>query len=228
MTTFKKIIHWIFIFLPMVIAAAFMPFLEDKVPIHYDVEDKVDGYGSKYTYFVIAVFMSVTLIVIRIVIEYYRRKKYDEDKDRVHALNNIKVLSYFRIVIGLVESIILAAILYKTYIISSGKDMSGADINKIVVIVFGCTIILLGNLMPKTKRNGGIGLRTIWSMHNDTTWTASNRVGGIFMMIGGIITIMIGIMTTGSAALIGMLITFLVITVLSVIYSYMAYKKYKD
>lgn len=226
MTTLKKIIHWIFTVLPMIITAAFMPFMEEKVPIHYDINNKVDGYGSKYTYFVISVFMALILVVIRIVIAYYQKKKYDEDKDRVHALYNTKVLYGLGIFLGIFESVLLTAMLIKAYNIASGSSYN-LDTNKIVVIAFGIVIILLGNLMPKTKMNGGLGIRTVWSMTNDATWAASNRAGGIIMVIGGFFAVLLGILTKGSEALIGFIILLLLISFFCILFSYIAYKKYK-
>ena len=33
--------------------------------------------------------------------------------------------------------------------------------------------------MPKTKKNGTIGVRISWSMYNDVTWAKSNYFGAI-------------------------------------------------
>ena len=38
--------------IPTIITAAAIPFMSDKVPMHYDVSGNVDRYGSKYENFI--------------------------------------------------------------------------------------------------------------------------------------------------------------------------------
>ena len=63
-------------------------------------------------------------------------------------------------------------------------------------------MVVIGNLMPKLRKNSMIGLRTKWSMKNDTVWKKCQKIGGISFIIGGIATITACIATKGISCLI--------------------------
>ena len=82
--------------------------------------------------------------------------------------------------------------------------------------------------MTKAKRNAVVGLRTVWSMHNDDTWRKSNRFGAICIIVTGLLTIITSIYTSGMTGTIFMLIYLLLATVVAVIYSKKVYDKEID
>ena len=51
--------------------------------------------------------------------------------------------------------------------------------------------IILGNIMPKLRMNSVVGLRSVWSMKNETTWKKGQRFGGISFIVSSIIIIMV-------------------------------------
>ena len=51
--------------------------------------------------------------------------------------------------------------------------------------------------MPKLRMNSIAGLRTVWSMKNETTWKKSQRFGGISFIVGGVIIIIVCFLTKG-------------------------------
>lgn len=53
------------------------------------------------------------------------------------------------------------------------------DINQLISGILGVSMIVIGNIMPKLRMNSLIGLKTDWSMKNETTWKKSQRFGGI-------------------------------------------------
>ena len=59
------------------------------------------------------------------------------------------------------------------------------DINQLLFGLLGVAMIILGNIMPKLRMNSIAGLRTVWSMKNETTWKKSQRFGGISFIVGG-------------------------------------------
>ena len=83
--------------------------------------------------------------------------------------------------------------------------------------------------MPKTKRNGTIGVRISWSMYNDVTWAKSNRFGGIALILTGLLTIVTSIFVSGNLSTILMLAYLIVSVIIILIYSYKVYKlEYKQ
>ena len=79
--------------------------------------------------------------------------------------------------------------------------------------------------MTKAKRNTVVGLRTVWSMHNDNTWRKSNHFGAICIIITVLLTIITTAFTSGMTGTIFMLIYLLAATLVAVVYSKKVYDK---
>lgn len=77
--------------------------------------------------------------------------------------------------------------------------------------------------MPKTKNNPYIGVRTKWSMYNDTTWMKSNRFGARALMITGILMIMTSLLFPPVTGIILAMVLPLVATAVIFIYSRKVY-----
>ena len=91
-------------------------------------------------------------------------------------------------------------------------------------ILLGVMFVVIGNFMPKTRRNGVVGLRIVWSMHNDITWAKSNRFAGASLIIVGILTIITSVFVEGMLAT-GLMLAYLFISlIVMLVYSYRVYK----
>lgn len=88
--------------------------------------------------------------------------------------------------------------------------------------------VVIGNFMPKTRINGVVGLRIVWSMHNDVTWVKSNRFAGVALIIVGVLTIITSIFIEGMLATALMLVYLFVSLIVMLIYSYRVYKTQVD
>lgn len=85
-------------------------------------------------------------------------------------------------------------------------------------------LVILGNYMPKTKRNHIVGVRVSWSMYNDTTWRKSNRFGGVSMMIAGLLIILTTLFVRASVAVALLLAYVLIAAAITLVYSRKVYK----
>jgi uncharacterized membrane protein len=54
-----------------------------------------------------------------------------------------------------------------------------------VWVVLGVFFVLLGQLLPRVRRNPFIGVRTTWTMTSDENWARTHRVAGYTMSAGG-------------------------------------------
>lgn len=108
------------------------------------------------------------------------------------------------------------------------EDLSSIkmDLNQLLFGFFGITMIIIGNIMLKLRMNSMIGLRTAWSMKNETTWKKSQRFGGISFIIGGTVMFIICLITKGLACLLWATGVISVILVVDTCYSYRLAKKY--
>ena len=56
-----------------------------------------------------------------------------------------------------------------------------------VVVLLGLTFVAIGNLLPRTRPNVAIGVRTKQTMTNGQLWTQVHRVGGYVTVFWGLV-----------------------------------------
>ena len=56
-----------------------------------------------------------------------------------------------------------------------------------VIVMLGLTIMAIGNLLPRTRPNVAVGLRTKLTLANAQMWTQIHRVGGYATVCWGIV-----------------------------------------
>ena len=59
------------------------------------------------------------------------------------------------------------------------------DISRIIFIPLGILFIVIGNFMPKFRRNTTMGIKTRWALADDENWYATHRFGGKVWVGGG-------------------------------------------
>ena len=116
--------------------------------------------------------------------------------------------------------------MYSSYV-EAIEEMEHAKVNiaNISCVMLGVMFIILGNFIPKTKKNGTVGVRTVWSMYNDNTWRKSNLFGGAAMVITGVLTIITSIFVSGGVSTVLMLVYLLVLVIATVSYSKKVYNQ---
>lgn len=208
-------------FLPLVLAIIAVAFMDEKIPIHYDAAGNVDRWGSRYEIFILplATFLMSGFLLWM--------KKFAA-KQESQGNNNEKYIDMTIIVCLIIFNFINFLIIYGGLVKLEKLEFKGIGLAQIVLGLTGLLFIVLGNKMPKVKRNSLVGLRTKWSMANDYVWKKSQRSAGIIFIVMGIIFMTFPIISK----LENTFIYFLIITALCVIAmilsSYIIYKKYKD
>jgi uncharacterized membrane protein len=56
-------------------------------------------------------------------------------------------------------------------------------------VLLGIYFIVLGQLLPRIRRNPMIGIRTTWTITSDENWLRTHRFGGYTMTLGGLAAI---------------------------------------
>lgn len=226
----RKFYPWLIILTAaaFVITGICVQLMPETVPMHYNINGEIDRYGSRNENFLfpcmIAVFNMFWVIFMRVLVK--KAVKADSDKARLEAENNIKVLGFTAIGMTIMFTVMQLVFLFIDINTSDGQEKMAVDINVVSNCLLGLMVIVIGNIIPKCKRNGIVGVRTTWSMDNDTTWELSNRLGGRLLMVFGVLTILETIIIKGFASSVIMLVLLIATTVLVTYYSYVFYKKY--
>ena len=201
--------------------------MPDEVPVHFNIHGVADRWGSKYELLIMIPFMLIMQVVWYACDYFYRkREKYAlEEKEKAEAIANIKVLKITFTAISVLFALLNGITLYMSYSQLEGVTAAEIDIMKAVSILMGIFFILLGNFMPKAKKNHLVGFRFPWTMYNDVTWAKCNRMSGVAGVICGIVVCALGIILEGIWAITAMLISLGIFCVVSLAY---AYKIYRD
>lgn len=97
-------------------------------------------------------------------------------------------------------------------------------IGSIVPWLVGGLLIVIGNYMGKIKRNWFMGVRTPWTLSSENVWNKTNRFGGFMMMLFGL-SLVINPFLPKMAALVLLILGGLLVTVGTIVYSFVLYKQ---
>lgn len=179
-TNFKKVLLIIFIFLPLIITLISLNYLPDLIPAHYGFNGEVTRWGSKYESLILPI-MCVVICIISLICTNYAAKK-PENK------NNIKSLNACTIVLAITFNVLTISFIISDF--NKITNINNAFSSKLIYMALGIGFIILGNYLPKCKRNNFIGIRTSLTLSNDDIWFKTHRFGGkVFVVFGFIFTI---------------------------------------
>ncbi|CAM2991049.1 SdpI family protein [Hathewaya histolytica] len=225
----KNKILWAVTLLPICMILVAIQFMEDKIPVHYDFMGNIDRWGSKYEKLIFPIIIIIVTLFWSLFLRYFRKRQVmtSDEKSIKEAQQNEKVIYYVAIGMAVLFGIMNCSSMYSSMVeVKNNMQTMAIDINVITNVVIGIFLIIIGNVIPKSKLNSVVGVRTKWSMKNDITWAKSNRFGGIFFMVSGLIIIIESVFIGGIASTIVMLGVIIIDGIISSIYSYTIYKKH--
>lgn len=207
----KKVLLITFAVSPLIVSLITLFFLPEEIPAHYGANFTVDRYGSKYEILIFPIeilIMSLIFLLPGIFMKNETNKRL--------TLN-----------IGLALILVFNALEYYILFIQANNVTninSGVfKIERILLLIFGVLFVFIGNLMPLSRMNSFVGLRTRWSMTNDTVWKKCQLFGGVSLIILGIILMVIAFVYPNIPLMIGLLI---IVAITDTIYTYVAANKY--
>lgn len=195
------------ILIPMVIGLLFWNQLPDPMPMHWNIRGEVDGYGSRgMAVFFLPLFL-LGMHWFCILMTSLDPKNKDISGKTLH------LVMWMIPVLSLVDSSLV-------YASALGYSIS---INIVMPLLMGGFFLIIGNYLPKCKRNYTIGIKVPWALDDDANWTATHRFAGKVWVIGSALIMATSFL--GSFALF-MVLTF-VMAFAPIIYSYLYYRKHK-
>lgn len=215
----KKIIVDILMILPLAATLLALLFLPEQIPAHYDFNNQVTRWGSKYESLIFPVFS----ILLGIFMKGMARLSARQEEN---GKNNENVILITAMAVLVLYNGMTGYYLYTSF--HKVEDLSAVpvDISQLLFGILGAAMIITGNVMPKLRMNSIIGLRTKWSMKNETTWKKSQRFGGITFILAGIIILAVCCFTKGTACILWSLGIMLAAVIADVYYTYKTAQKY--
>ena len=148
----NKFVLYVLMFLPTIITIIALFYMPDIIPAHYDINGQVTRFGSKYESLILPIFTILFGYFMLLTANYSVKKEGNTNNYNVTIIcANLTLLLFNIMNIYFLSSSIKEVINLNDYSI---------DIYTIISIFTGIMLIIIGNVMPKTKKNNLIGLRT--------------------------------------------------------------------
>ena len=208
---FKK--EWplfLVILLPFIYLGYLWPQLPDKVPLHWNINGEINRYGNKAELIIIPILLPLLTYVIFLLVP-----KIDP-KNKLNKMGN--KLQSLKVLLTIFMSALALFILY------SVKNQSLANPNY-TILGIGVLFIILGNYFKTIQPNYFIGIKTPWTLENETIWKETHRMAGKLWFVGGLIVVVASLVLDNKSNLTLFLIVTGIITVIPIIYSYILFKK---
>jgi uncharacterized membrane protein len=167
----RKWIAPLIVITAVVATLAVYPRLPDHVPTHWNLHGDVDGWSSRlWGAWLMPLVLAMLVVVFRILPFIDPRR---ENYAKFAGVYDGMVLLIMLSILGL-HLLVLAAAL--------GKSVS---VLHLMPLVIGLLLVGLGVILPRTRSNWFIGIRTPWTMSSDRVWERTHRLGGYLMVIAG-------------------------------------------
>ncbi|KXZ20131.1 immunity protein SdpI [Bacillus nakamurai] len=200
----KNIISIIIVCLSFLTSIIFYQYLPEEIPIQWSGNKPAAFISKPLTLFIIPVVMLIYYLTFYML----TIKSTQKNKALLFlASNNMLILLYI--------------LQLSTLLISLGYEL---DIDLIIGLAVGIFLIIGGNSMQLAEQNHLIGLRTPWTLKDETVWKLGNRFASKVLVACGFIIAILSFFT-GEYIIMIMIVLVLLALVISTIASYLYYKK---
>ncbi|CAM1363629.1 Uncharacterized membrane protein [Tenacibaculum soleae] len=196
--------------LPFIYLAYIWNELPEEVPMHWNIKGEIDRYGEKIELLLIPILLPLLIYIIFLVVP-----KIDP-KNKISKMGN--KYQHIKILLTTFMSILALFIIY------TAKNQSFANPNYIVLLV-GISYIILGNYFKTIKANYFIGIRTPWTLENETVWKETHKLGGKMWFVGGIIVVISSLILNKQLNFTLFMIITGIITIVPIVFSYFKFKE---
>lgn len=184
------------------------PKLPAIVPMHWDAQGNVNGWGPKSSLFLFGPGLMLFIVLMFSALPWLSPKKFEVDSFRA---------TYLYIMTAIVALLAYCHLLLLASALGIALDMSRAIVGGVSLL-----IALMGNVMGKVRRNFFIGIRTPWTIANERVWNATHRFAAKTFFAGGLVGLLAVILRAPFWA---PMAAILVATLIPVIYSLVLYKQ---
>ncbi|AJI23530.1 SdpI family protein [Priestia megaterium] len=187
-----------------------LPHLPATMPIHWGANGEADGFATKINAMILTVGI---MVLIYFIIAFVPR--IDPRKE------NYKYFSK-------TYNIVLNAVLLLFFFVNMSTILQGLGYNMpmayIAPIMAGLVFIIIGNYLQRVRSNYFMGIRTPWTLSNETVWKKTHRLSGKLFFIGGLLILISAFLPDGYKSVI-MWGSIVLCVAIPYLYSYLAYKK---
>lgn len=194
---------------------AIFPQLPDIVPTHWDAAGNVDGWSGRMAT------LGLDLLPLGLLALFYALPKIDPRGKAYERMG-----SFYTGFVTLF-TVFLICMTWTTELTVFGIiPQNESPIGIFTGVTVGIGLMLLGNYLPKVKRNYSFGCKTPWALDNDQNWRLTHRFGGVAMVLAGLVTVVSGLFShqMGGAAVVLLLAAVIGSSLATYAYSYLVFR----
>ena len=210
---FLEYSSWLVCIIPFIAYILYYSELPNKIPNHWNIEGNVDSYVTKG----ITIFILPLLpFFINALMKYI--PKIDPKKNNFAQF----IFSFlaFRLGMCIFFTIMCLAILY---------SQINPETNLIALIMptlIGLLFAMIGLAIPYFKPNYMAGIRTPWTLADETVWEKTHKISGTVWLYGGIVMALSGLLIKDYFVVVTVMISsVLILTIIPIMYSFIIFKK---
>lgn len=197
-----------FILLMLMGAVIFWNFLPAEMPMHWNVAGEVDRYWPKLYGAFFAPLLAALFVIL-----FSFLSKIDPKKEKYKL---------FRKPWEMIQLGILGFITYLQFVTIYMSMHPAADITKFIFVGIGIMFVLLGNYMGKIRQNYFIGVKTPWALADERVWNKTQRMGGIFFVLCGLMFILEAFLQWYIMPI--FIVSISLTVIVPIVYSYLVYR----
>lgn len=183
--------------------------LPDVVPLHWNMEGEIDDYGDKSELILIPILLPLLIYIIFTIVPMI------DPKGKINKMGN----KYFTLKMAMTIFMSVLAMI----IIYSVKNETLYNPNYIVLLM-GVLFVILGNYFKTLRANYFIGIKTPWTLENETVWKETHKLAGKIWFIGGFIVILSSLLLNQKTNFSIFIAITIIISLVPVVYSFFKYK----
>lgn len=206
----KEIILWLIILLPYVYLAIVWDQLPDRVPTHFNVHGQADDWSDRSVLWIIPGALGLGIYFLMLFIP---------KLDPRNQLQQMGVkYDTLRVLLNLFISLLSAYLIYaaQSTIMQSPQWLFA---------LLGAFFALLGNYFQTVRPNYFIGIRTPWTLDNETIWKQTHVLAGRIWSVSGLILVILAFVLSPESYFIIFIIIMSVMVIVPVGYSYVSFVK---
>jgi uncharacterized membrane protein len=165
----------VFAFITLVFSAAVYSKLPEQVPTHFNVRGEPDDWTARtFAAFMMPVFAIALVGLFNVFPKISpRRQNLDRFSDTYWLIANLAI-----------------AFICALHVLVLGRALGWpVDITSATLLGVGIMFMVMGNVLPRTRSNWWMGIRTPWTMESENVWRATHRLAGKTFMVGGAVTV---------------------------------------
>lgn len=173
---------------PFLVYASIYRSLPSEIPVHYSFDGIADRFASKLS---VKALLLCSLGYCGLLLGVLLRKMVlamGKTQENNNTQTTAKLMAYNQTFLTIFFS---ALSLYFISVILQNSVPDTLFILRTAYLVLSVLFIIIGNYLPKLKKNSVSGVKTKYSQSSDDAWMKSQRFGSRLLVIGGITSLIV-------------------------------------